>query len=139
VDTAYEQEEAPQRERVCLISPGRRTEQFDDSCKEGIVAIGWNFLGDLSEYADVDAVRVAIQKHRGSGTNLFQDAPACHQFAHEMEVGDIVIAKRVADISSTTASSRPSTNMSPSAVTSPTCDRSSGKNEGNGWPGSEQW
>jgi len=93
-EASEEQEETPQKERVWLIAPGRRGKEFDDFYKEGIVAIGWDFLGDLSNYPDVDSLREAIQSHRGGDTRPVQAALACYEFAHEMQVGDVVFAKR---------------------------------------------
>lgn len=95
-DDSPEETDAPSsdRERVWLVAPGRRAAFFDEFYRDGIIAIGWDYLGDLSEYADLDAVRAAIKEHRGGETSPIQDALACYQFANEMEVGDVVIAKR---------------------------------------------
>jgi MoxR-like ATPase len=87
-------DEAPQTERVWLVAPGRGAAEFDQFYQDGIVAIEWDFLGNLMQYADVEVIRQAIQRHRGGETNPIQDALACYQFAHEMKVGDEVFAKR---------------------------------------------
>ncbi|MCZ6688109.1 MAG: AAA family ATPase [Planctomycetota bacterium] len=88
------EEESRQEDRVWLIAPGRGARRFDEFYRDGIVAIGWDELGDLSQYSDRDAVWKALQSLQGGHTNPFQDALACYQFAHEMEVGDVVFAKR---------------------------------------------
>ena len=93
-DDVEEPDEAPQRERVWLIAPGPVASKFDDFYRDGIVAIGWDYLSDLAQYPDVEAIRQAIQQHRGGSASPTHDALACHQFAHEMQVGDIVFAKR---------------------------------------------
>jgi MoxR-like ATPase len=82
------------KERVWLIAPGRRAKLLDDFYREGIIAIDFGDIGDLSRYGDVDAVRQAMQRRRRDGRNPFHDALACYQFAHEMQVGDQVFAKR---------------------------------------------
>jgi 5-methylcytosine-specific restriction protein B len=89
-----DQDEAPLRERVWLIAPGPGASLFDEFYREGIVAIGWDYLGDLSQYPDADAIRLAIQNHRGGDVSPTHDALACYQFAHDMEVGDVIYAKR---------------------------------------------
>ena len=89
-----EREEAPQGERVWLIAPGRAASEFDRFYKEGIVAIGWDSLGNLSNYADTNAIRQALREREGGDTNRWNDALACYQFAREMQVGDVVFAKR---------------------------------------------
>jgi hypothetical protein len=80
--------------RIWLVSPGQRASHFDQFFKEGIVAIGWEHLGDLTKYHDLQAIRDAIQAHRGGDVSPIQDALACHQFVHDVKVGDIVFAKR---------------------------------------------
>lgn len=89
-----EADEIPQKERVWLIAPGRGANLFDDFYEQGIIAIGWEFLGDLTQYPDIDSIREAFQKRSGGEKNPVQSALACYQFAHEMGVGDIVFAKR---------------------------------------------
>jgi 5-methylcytosine-specific restriction protein B len=93
-DNVDQPDEEPQRERVWLIAPGPGASMFDDFYRDGIVAIGWDYLSDLAQYPDVEAIRQAIQQHRGGTASPTHDALACHQFAHEMQVGDIVFAKR---------------------------------------------
>src|SRR5690606_11354223 len=59
-----------------------------------ISGIGWDFLGDLSKYDGVDAIKDAIQDHRGGDAKPTHAGWACYQFANEMQVGDVVFAKR---------------------------------------------
>ncbi|MDE0227199.1 MAG: AAA family ATPase [Gammaproteobacteria bacterium] len=87
-------DEGFQGERVWLVAPGRRASEFDRFYDEGIVAIGWESLGDLSNYVDREAIRLALQEKYGGNTSRNNDALACYQFAHEMQVGDVVFAKR---------------------------------------------
>lgn len=92
-DEPIDQGESPAA-RVWLVSPGRRAALFDEFFEDGIFAIGWDYLGDLSKYADLESVRDAIQQNRGGDVSPIQAALACYQFAHEMQVGDVVFAKR---------------------------------------------
>lgn len=93
-DESDEPDETPEKQRVWLVAPGRGAALFDAFYQEGIVAIGWDQLEDLAQYSSADAVRDALSAHAGGDTNPVQNAHACYQFAHEMEVGDIVFAKR---------------------------------------------
>jgi hypothetical protein len=61
---------------------------------EGIIAIGWDFLGDFKQYHTKEDFAEAISKHRDDGTNPMNSSHACYQFAHEMKVGDYVFAKK---------------------------------------------
>ena len=91
---SVEEEDASQGGRLWLFLPGRAASQFDRFYQEGIMAIGWDSLGDLSNYADRDAIRRALHDKEGGNINRKHDALACYQFAHEMQVGDIIFAKR---------------------------------------------
>ncbi len=77
-----------------LIAPGRAASQWEDFQRRGIVAIGWDELGDLSKYTDRETLRGEIQAvYQKEGSNK-NDTNACWEFAKEMKPGDIVIAKR---------------------------------------------
>ncbi|HSW29777.1 MAG TPA: AAA family ATPase [Longimicrobiales bacterium] len=69
---------------------GRLWSQFE---KDGIAAIGWDALGDLTEYEDKEALRAAISALSGQ-PNAFNDTLAVWEFSRGMQVGDIVIAKK---------------------------------------------
>lgn len=58
------------------------------------MAIGWPQLGDLTQYPDREAIRQALSKESGGATSHKNDALALWQFQHELEIGDVVYAKR---------------------------------------------
>ncbi len=87
-------EEVSQGERVWLFAPGRAASEFDRFYQEGIIAIGWESLGDLSNYSDREAIRRALREIEGGNSSRTHDSLACYQFAHEMQVGDLVFARR---------------------------------------------
>ena len=89
-----EEQEDEISEQVWLISPGRRAKHFDEFFEQGIVAIGWDYLGDLSQYEDAEAISTAMREHEGADRNPVQNSLACYQFAQEMKVGDVLFAKR---------------------------------------------
>lgn len=86
-------EEETAEQRIWLFAPGPRASRWEEFRKERIMAIDWR-LGDLTEYADLGAIRTALRGQRSGGAEPFQDALACHQFVHAIRVGDIVFAKR---------------------------------------------
>jgi 5-methylcytosine-specific restriction protein B len=57
------------------------------------MAIGWDELGDLSEYDSRLEISNAIKEHRGGEREPRNDSLACEQFANEVQPGDWVIAK----------------------------------------------
>jgi 5-methylcytosine-specific restriction protein B len=87
-------EPAPAGPRVWLIAPGRRASAWEAHYAAGVVAIGWDRLGDLREYRSVDEVNAKLRALRDDGRNPFNVAHACFNFAHRMKPGDIVFAKR---------------------------------------------
>ena len=59
----------------------------------GAVAIGWDYLGDLSEFASRDEIHAAIAEEEGRENPLLSSL-AVWQFAREMQPGDAVIVKQ---------------------------------------------
>ena len=80
--------------RVWLVAPGPNAIYFDEFFEKGILAIGWDYLGDLSQYGSIEKIREAIVEHEKPEENPIHKALACHQFVHAMKVGDVVYAKR---------------------------------------------
>ena len=78
---------------VWVIAPGEGARLWEDFLKQRIVAIGWDFLGDLGEYATRDDIHAELIKS-GAGDNPLNQSLATWEFAHRMKVGDIVLAKR---------------------------------------------
>lgn len=85
--------EAPNR-KIWAIGLGEGGRLWNESYEKGIISIGWDYLGDLSKYKSQDEVMAKLAELRGpdaqSPTN---DSLCCYQFAHEINVGDLVIAK----------------------------------------------
>ena len=75
------------------IAPGEGARLWGEFLKDGIVAIAWDFLGDLSEYESKEAMHAALIK-QGSGDNPHHQSRATWAFAQEMKIGDVVLAKR---------------------------------------------
>lgn len=80
--------------RVWLIALGRNADQWDACYRDGIIAIGWNGLGDLLQYPSLGAVRAKLREEREDDVDPMNAGLACWQFAHVMQEGDIVYVKR---------------------------------------------
>ncbi len=74
------------------IAPGEGARLWGEFRKLGIAAIGWDDLGDLSEYGSREAIHSALIEN-GAGQNPYNQSLAAWEF-HEMNIGDILIAKR---------------------------------------------
>ena len=80
--------------RYWVYSPGKGGEFWDKFHSEGIMAIGWDYLGDLRQYSTKEMVAQAMRDHDndqdGSKKN---NANSCFAFGHQMRPGDVVFAK----------------------------------------------
>jgi hypothetical protein len=92
VDTP--KEEVVSKRRYWLYSPGEQARLWDDFSEVGIMGIGWDDLGDLTQYESKADVKAAMKQKYDSTKSYTNDGLAVWQFAHEVAVGDIVFAKR---------------------------------------------
>lgn len=77
-----------------LYSPGEKASKWPLCTSEGIMCIGWDAMGDLSQYATREDMRTAVKKYFPTDGSAVNDSLAVWQFANEMKPGDIVIAKK---------------------------------------------
>jgi 5-methylcytosine-specific restriction protein B len=83
--------------RVWAYAPGPRAQFWEEFYREGVMAIGWDELGDLGQYPDHAAIaKKLIEVYR---LNRFpiNDSRACFDFRYSMKPGDQVIVKRGRD------------------------------------------
>jgi len=77
-----------------LYSPGESAKYWDEFYEKGIMALGWDELGDLKKYDGKESIREAIQSaYNVEGSNM-NNTLANFEFCKELEDGDIVIAKK---------------------------------------------
>ncbi len=83
--------------RVWAYAPGPKAQFWEEFYREGIMAIGWDELGDLGQYPDHAAIaQKLIETYRLNGFPI-NDARACFDFIHSIKPGDRVIVKRGRD------------------------------------------
>jgi 5-methylcytosine-specific restriction enzyme B len=80
--------------RVWIYAPGQGARKWDECFEEGIAALGWDYLEDLSQYGSKEEVTAAIASRSESDTVPSNSALACWQFAKEIRVGDWLLVKR---------------------------------------------
>jgi len=80
--------------RYWVMGLGQGGRLWKPCLAEGIIAIGWDFLGDFNQYKTKDEFAAAISKHRDDGKHPMNSSHACYQFAQEMKVGDYVFSKK---------------------------------------------
>ena len=83
--------------RYWLYSPGEQAVEWEEFYKEGIMAIRWDELGDLKNYADRKSILKALMDNYGGGEKQPNWVSALDDFyngENKINIGDIVIVKR---------------------------------------------
>ena len=80
--------------RVWMYSPGENARKWNECAEKGIMSLGWEELGDLGEYESRDAMREQMRQLYGLDGSYMNDSLATWEFINEIQVGDIVFAKR---------------------------------------------
>lgn len=87
--------EPEESKRYWLYAPGDNAKHWDEFYDNGIMGIGWEDLGDLSKYSDKNSIKTALDNEYGTTDSSRMNDVLCNwQFAHEMNVGDVVFVKR---------------------------------------------
>ena len=80
-----------------LYSPGEQAVKWEEFYNEGIMAIGWDKLGDLENYTDRKSILEALINNYGGGEDQPNNVSAIDDFCNgenKINIGDIVIAKK---------------------------------------------
>ena len=77
-----------------LYSPGENAHLWDECYEKGFMAIGWEEIGDLRQYASKTEMKQAMKEHIDPDRPYTMAAHATWQFANEIKPGDIVFAKK---------------------------------------------
>ena len=77
-----------------MYSPGEGALIWDECYENGIMAIGWDAIGDLNEYSSKNKMKQAMKDQIDPSKAYTNAAHATWQFVHEMKPGDIVFAKK---------------------------------------------
>lgn len=77
-----------------LYAPGENASRWEEFYNEGIMALGWDNLGDLTKYGSKKEVVSALQEIHSTDSSKKNDATANFDFANEMKIGDLVFVKK---------------------------------------------
>jgi len=93
VDTIVAKSASSNGPSYWIYAPGEGGKHWEEFYKNGIMAIGWDYLGDLRNLSKEEIA----QKHREHDGELEaskkNNAISCFCFAHTIKVGDVVFAK----------------------------------------------
>ena len=76
-----------------IYSPGERANMWDEFYEKGIMAIGWE-IGDLTKFKSKEEISKALQDYYNDNKLHTMDVHCLWQFAHDIQVGDIIFVKR---------------------------------------------
>ena len=77
-----------------IYSPGDGASIWDECYNDGIMAIGWDEIGDLRAYSSKDEMKQAMKEKIDPSKPYKNAAHATWQFVNEMKPGDVVFAKK---------------------------------------------
>lgn len=78
-----------------MYSPGNNAVYWDAYFEEGVMGLGWDKLGDLSQYPTKESIVAKLRELSGDQTaSYMNDSLACWEFVNVVKVGDIIIPKR---------------------------------------------
>lgn len=80
--------------RYWVYAPGEGSYMWEDFYKRGVMAIGWNEIGDLSLFKNKSEIKAAMKKIYEPNLSYQNATHATWQFANEMKVGDIIFVKK---------------------------------------------
>jgi len=76
-----------------VISPGEYSRLWEQFYAENMIAVGWDYLGDLKNYDSKEAVERKIAEQRADGVRPVNDTKAVWDFYREIQKGDVVYVK----------------------------------------------
>jgi len=77
-----------------LYSPGENAVMWDEFHKYGIMGIGWDDIGDLSQYKNRLEIKKALVDAYGGTGSKSNDVSANDDFINKIEIGDVIIVKK---------------------------------------------
>ncbi len=76
---------------------GEKSSKWNEFYEDGIMAIGWDYLGDLAQYSTQDEISNRIKQEENRNNEPMNDSKANWEFANDLQIGDIVYVKKGLD------------------------------------------
>lgn len=77
-----------------LYAPGENARNWTEFYNEGIVALGWDEIGDLRQYTKREQFRKALVDAYGGDSSKRNDVSANYDFLNRIKIGDVIISKK---------------------------------------------
>jgi 5-methylcytosine-specific restriction enzyme B len=82
------------KKQFWLYAPGENAYLWDEFYREGIMALGWDEIGDLSQFQSRIEIKNALVNAYGGTGSKKNDVPANDDFLNKVKIGDTIIAKK---------------------------------------------
>lgn len=92
--TKFSTDDSITKKAYWTYAPGSDASHWDEFFDKGIMAIGWDFLGDLDEFKNKDEIVKKLQEHYNTTGSKKNDATATYQFCNEIKIGDVILVKK---------------------------------------------
>ena len=92
----YDWRDPRETRRVLKIAPGENARFWDDCLREGYICVGWDEVGDLSQFESKEEFRTRFEEANPYGGHLAQARRKGNELwkLNELEPGDLVVANR---------------------------------------------
>lgn len=80
--------------RYWIYSPGPNASKWEEFSSKGVMGLGWDELGDLSNYGTRSEIQDKLKELGNPDKSYSNDSLATWQFANVMKPGDVVYAKK---------------------------------------------
>jgi 5-methylcytosine-specific restriction enzyme B len=93
-DGEDEKRKSKKSKQFWLYSPGENAYLWDEFYKEGIMGLGWDEIGDLSQFQNRQEIKKALVDAYGGIGSKKNDVSANDDFQNKINIGDVIIAKK---------------------------------------------
>ena len=80
--------------RTWLYTPGEGARFWEECQANGKMYLGWDDMGDLSQYASKEAMAARMTELYGNKSSFMNDSLATFDFAYTLKPGDIIFVKK---------------------------------------------
>lgn len=78
-----------------MYAPGENASKWEECLATGTMCIGWEYMGDLSEYNSRENIEKALQEYNNTPDKKYpNDTLALWNFVHKVKEGDIIYVKK---------------------------------------------
>ena len=77
-----------------IYSPGENAYLWEEFYSNGIMALGWDKLGNLRDYKSKKDLQEKFQLLEGTNSSKKNDSTANYEFCHSIKLNDIIIVKK---------------------------------------------